>query len=440
MDDKMKPIPGLAERWERTGDLTWRIYLRKDVKFHNGEEMDAESVAFTVQAYKDSKGAAAAPWMAVKEAKAVDKYTAEFTTDKPNATLGDMMTFLFIFPKEYYRKLGPEQFGLKPVGTGPFEFVEWVKGSQITVKRNRNYWKGAPKLSGITFRWAPEASSRVAMLETGQADLIVNVPIQMVSRIQAAGARVETVRGIRKLFVEFNLFRPPFKDVRLRKAVAHAIDVDELLRTVLKDLGVRSPGINATYLPSWDPNFVPTYDYSPDKAKKLMAAAGSPNGFTTDFYHTVGRYPMDKELAEAIAFQLAKVGIKCNIKGMETGAYFELLSTAVDGVGKMEGMHLLSLAPLFPHEDFAMRDAFYSKGHYHYASSPQGDRMIEEAAAISDPAKRLAAYKALEKYILEELVSWVPLYDQIDQYGVSKRLQWKPRPDEILDFRAASVE
>jgi ABC-type transport system substrate-binding protein len=106
----------------------------------------------------------------------------------------------------------------------------------------------------------------------------------------------------------------------------------------------------------------------------------------------------------------------------------------------MDGMHLLSIAPLYPHEDFNFRVQYHSKGLYRYGNSSEGDRMLDEAATLSDAQRRKAAYQNVEKYVMQDLVSLLPLYDFIDIYGVSRRLQWMPRPDEIADFRAASVK
>jgi peptide/nickel transport system substrate-binding protein len=434
VDEQVRLTPGLATEWRRTGDSVWRFTLRRGVKFHNGEEMDAASVVFSLNAYREAKGQATPFFNAIREARAIDKYTVDIVTTGPNAVIPELMSFLYVLPKGYYGQVGAAKFSLAPVGTGPFQFVEWVKGSHITVKQNPGYWKGAPSLSQITFRWAAEASTRVAMLESGQADLVVAVPAQMVDRIKASGNRVAQTQSLRKMFVELNIFRPPFDDVRVRRAVAHSIDVDELVQTVVAGSGVKAQHYLSKFFVSYNPA-LPIYGYDAEQAKRLLAQAGRAGGVTVPFYHTIGRYPLDREVATAIAGQLAKVGIKTELKGMETGTFFNLLSS-----GNMEGMHLLSIAPLYPHEDFNFRVQFHSKGLYAYGNSAEGDRMIDEAATFSDPQRRKTAYQNVEKYMMQDLVSLLPLYDFIDIYGVSKRLEWTPRPDEIADLRAASVK
>jgi peptide/nickel transport system substrate-binding protein len=434
-NEKAQIQPSLATEWSRISAGVWRFRLRPGVKFHNGEEFNADSVVFSLETYKQLKGQAASFFAIVAGARAIDRYTVEFATTQPTATIPALMTFFYPMPKGYFSQVGPERFAASPIGTGAFQFVEWVRGSHIRVRRNPNYWADPAKVNEITFRWAADATTRAAMLESKQADIIVGVPAQMVSRIRGAGQRALQVRSMRKMFVAFNTLKPPFNDVRIRQAVAAAVNADEIVSTVVSGAGVRTPGLITPYFEGHDPK-APKYAYNPDEAKRLLAAAGFPNGLTVNFYHPIGRYAYDREVAAAIAGQLSRVGINTNIRGLEGGAFFNFV---IGRNVEAEGMHLYAHAPLYPDEDAFVRVPFHSQGLYKYTGSPETDRMIDEAAALESRTQRVTAYRALERYLMEQRVAWVPLYDFIDIYGVSSRVLWSPRPDEIADLRRVSV-
>ena len=167
--------------------------------------------------------------------------------------------------------------------------MEWVKGDYIKVKADPGYRGGASKIDEVVFRTAPESSTRVALLETGRADIIMNVPPQMIERVEKAGARVETAQSNRRVFVEFNRFDPVlFKDVRLRKAVAHATDANAIIKSLFAGRAYRATDILRPGMPGYMSGNVQGYAYDPALAKKLMAEAGVPNGFDTELYVGVG--------------------------------------------------------------------------------------------------------------------------------------------------------
>ena len=145
----------------------------------------------------------------------MDDYTVDLVTSQPTAIVPSSLAFLYVFPPKYHAQVGSEGFAKKPVGTGAWRFVSWTPGVQFKVEPNPDYWGKKPAIGEIHFRWAPEGSSRVALLETGEVHLAQNIPPALAERIERSGtARIEAVKSIRKVFIQFNINEGPTKDVR----------------------------------------------------------------------------------------------------------------------------------------------------------------------------------------------------------------------------------
>jgi peptide/nickel transport system substrate-binding protein len=431
-DHKLEP--NLAERWQNINPTTWRVWLRKGVRFHDREEFNSESVKASVETFNASKGFAGSWFAFISEVKPVDNYTVDIVTKEPSALFPKTLPFLYAFPPKYFKAVGSELFGQKPIGTGPYKFVEWIRGDHITVEANLDYWHTAPQIREIIFRTATENSTRVAMLQTGRADLIINVPPQMIDQIEKSGARVATVQSDRRVFVEMNRFDPVLKDVRLRKAIIHATDPNSIIQNVFSGHAYRARDILRPQMVGYAPRNVQGYEYNVQKAKDLMKDAGFPSGFETELYVGVGRLTLDKELAEALVGQWAQAGIKVALHSMEWGAFVTQAFT-----GKMPGMHIFSHAPVWWDPDFTWKNHFWSKGTWKFENTPNGDAMLETQSHELNPNKRAVLERALEKYWLDEEAAWDILYDQENIYGISKRLQWNPRSDEQMEFGLARL-
>jgi peptide/nickel transport system substrate-binding protein len=429
-------IPWLATGWEAIEPTRWRITLREGVTFHNGEPFNAESVVFSINTYNASQGEGQTFFQYVTGTEIVDDYTVDILTDVPNAIVPETLAFLMALPPQYYSEVGSDGFAAAPVGTGPFTFVEWQQGIQIVVRKNEDYWNGAPNLDEVIFKPAPEASTRVAMLETGEADIIANVPPELVARVNNADSvEIREVASLRQIFIEFNPFEPPLDDVRVRKAINYAINKDELIDIVLEGHAQRLTGV---IIPGWlgyNPDALEPYDYDPEMARQLLAEAGYPDGFTIDFWFPIGRYLKDKEVAEAIAGQLAEVGIIANMNGSDIGTLVERIHTQT-----LSGMHFFSMAPLIMDPDYLFRVHFLSTGLNQYAWTERTDADIEAASATVDRAERERIYSELDAYLTNEHVPWAYLYLQNLIYGVNSNLEWQPRPDEIIDLHTADLK
>jgi peptide/nickel transport system substrate-binding protein len=427
-------IPWLATSWEPVEPNRWRISLRDDVTFSNGEPFDADSVIYSINAYNNSQGEGSVFFQYVEEMEKVDDYTVDIITAEPNPIVPETLAFLYALPPEYHAEVGSDGFSQAPVGTGPFTFVEWDQGVQIVVAANPDYWGGAPALDQVTFKPAPEASTRVAMLETGDADIIANVPPELTARVdESDGSTIAEVPSLRMIFVEFNPFEPPFDDVRVRQAFNYAVDKEALINIILDGHATRMTGV---IIPGWlgyDPDGLMSYDYDPDLARELLTEAGYGDGLEVDFWFPIGRYLKDKEVAEAIAGQLSEVGITSTMNGSDIGTLVERIHTQ-----ELSGMHFFSMAPLIMDPDYLFRTHFYSQGLNQYGWTERTDADIEAAISTVDQAEREEIYRELDAYLTNEHVPWIYLYSQNLIYGVNEALDWQPRSDEIIDLRTAA--
>jgi peptide/nickel transport system substrate-binding protein len=429
MNDKMEVEPGLAESWKAISSKVWEFKLRKGVKFHDGSELTADDVKFTMDRITDRKVDSVwwsrMRWLA--ETKVIDRYTVRIRTEPAYAPALRGLTYMGpIMPKTAFERVGAQRFGQSPIGTGPYRFVEWVKNDRVVLQANDQYWKGRPRVDRLIFRTIPDEFTRVAELKTGGIDIATNLSPSRAGELRTApNAQVATVRSLRQLFIGMNMKKKPFDDVRVRRALNHAVNVDELIKVVLNGHAYRNsspvPGLAFGYNSD-----VIKYDYNPQKARQLLAEAGVPQGTTVVFEAPRGRYLADKELAEAIAGYLEAVGLKVDLRVQEWGTYWpKFLGQRIEGL-YMVGCGAASAdadqcLDLHLHTD--SRGAWYGQGYRDL------DAMIMLAKSLPNAKVRMDLYSRIQKAVTER-APWIFLFDFDDIYGVKKGLNWKPRPDE----------
>jgi ABC-type dipeptide transport system, periplasmic component len=278
-DKDQKLVPQLAESWALSDGgkvITWK--LRHGVKFHDGEEFDAQAAKVNFDRWLDKANGllTLSQFASVEGVEVVDKHTLKMTLKEPNGALLQTLAgrrAMFNSPKAL-AKWGKE-INLHPTGTGPFEFVEWVPKDRIIVKRFEGYWGTKPSLEKITFKPVPEPASRVAMLEAGDADMAAPVPIQDVSRLRAnPKLNVMMVDSLDNLHFALNMQKDIFKDARVRQAVNYAVDKEAIVKNIYNGLAV--PLTKSPVSPFlWGYSAVGDYyKYDPAKAKELLKAAG----------------------------------------------------------------------------------------------------------------------------------------------------------------------
>jgi len=433
-DKVMKLEPRLCERWESRAPDRWRFHLRPGLKFTNGEEINAEVARFSMDTLKGNKGMASSYMNHVKEVVPVDAQTFDIVTDGPYAATPASMAFFFFFPPKYYVESGGKAgFGRKPVGSGPYRFAEWQDGVHIRLEANPAYWGPKPQIPAITFRAQPESATRVALLDTGEADIVTALPPELIDRAKRT-ADIRTARGLRRVFCFFNGNVPPTDNPLVRKAINHAIDVDAIVKNILGGHAYAAKGINKAGYIGYAPDKITGYKYDPELAKKLLAQAGYPNGIDLDYNHPVGRWLNDKDVAAAIIDMAAKANIRFRDKGVEFNTVSSLYSTQ-----KATGMNMWSVGPLWLDPSFEWQVHFWSKGLYHYTNNARMDELLDRLRTEVDPAKRVPIAQEFEKYVVDEYCPWLFLYDEEHIYGVNRKLQWTPSPFERMDLQFATM-
>ncbi|WP_429745632.1 ABC transporter substrate-binding protein [Bacillus salipaludis] len=248
--DKNSEIqPLLAEKWKQLNDTTWEFYLRKDVKFHDGSPFNAQAVKTTFDRLLDPKVASprAVVFKMVKEVKVVDDYTVQFILKEPFSPL---LSILANHEGDIISPKAIEKYGKKiiqePDGTGPFAFKSWTPGQEIVLVKNKNYWGTQPKIDKVVFKVVPEETTRVSMLETGEAQIAEPLSVEMMSTVEGSQAsEVYRSEGYGTEYIGFNVKKKPFTDVRVRKAIAHAIEMDSIIKGVYNNVGKKANSLMA---------------------------------------------------------------------------------------------------------------------------------------------------------------------------------------------------
>jgi peptide/nickel transport system substrate-binding protein len=417
----------LATSYKVIDPTTWEFKIKKGVTFHNGDPLTARDVKSSYDRMRDpkTKNPFRTFFIGIKEVFAVDDFTVRVITEKPDPILPQRVAFAaFVVPEKYIKEHGEEHFAKHPVGSGRYRFVKWAKMESIELEANEKYWgEKPPAIKTLIFKTIPEAGSRIAALQTGEIDVVSVVPPHMIPTLQK-DPKIKVISGPsgRVIFIGFNLLIPeagPLMDKRVRQAINYAVDKESLIKHILMGSGepLATPIIPLAF--GYDPTIAP-YPSDPEKAKRLLAEAGYPGGFETEFAASSGRYLMDKQIAEAIAGMLSKVGIRAKIKVYEWGKYEE-----VRKAHKVEPLYLLGWGNTMYDADGTLVPLLTASATYSNYSNPELDKMLMEARFEMDAEKRKKLYSQILKLIKEE-APWIFLYQQIDHYGVR---------DTVANFR-----
>jgi len=437
-----QPIPHLAEAIKNVNPTTWELKLRKGVRFHNGEPFNAESVKFTIDRVlnPEQKSPIRGNFTWIKSVDIVDEHTVRIVTEKPYPAIHEILTFgnFGMVPPKYIKEKGDAHFAKNPVGTGPFKFVEWRKGERTTIEANEQYWKGAPAIKTIVFRVIPETATQIAELLSGGVDILRAVPPDQISAIGKSGAaRVTATQILRVVFLQMDgdgrAGKTPLTDVRVRRAINHAVNVEEIMQKVLGGMAVRTPAGTNPMAFGFDPAIKP-YAYDPDAARKLLAEAGFPNGFEVTMNTYAGSIVNVDQVAQATMGYLGKVGIRVKLRHFaDVGQYLANFRGS-----KLDGMTMASWGynSVFD-SDFIYYIHFRAGQPYTYNSAKEMDQWLEEARATVDPKKRQELYSRFQRFIVDQAY-WVPMYAQFTIEAASTKLIYEASSDEIMRIHAAT--
>lgn len=338
--------PGVAERWELTPDgLSWIYYIRKGIKFSNGQDLTAKDVAFSLGRYISKSAAYSYLRDMVDRVEAVDDYTVRLYTKGPQPYLPFQTSMVtkttdgLVMPKDYVEQNGAEYFNQHPIGSGPFKFVRQVPGDMVEYEAVDKHWRQIPEFKELSVIQAPETTTRVAMLRTGGVDAI-DVGLEFASEMKSAGLTLISMEPQQLLVILHGAYDPraartPIADIKVRKALSLAINRDEIMKAFFVGQAVPSgpPFFTSNSSGDIDMGYWTSYlakinGYDPAEAERLLKEAGYASGFDINFwsYARIGA-PYTPKVVEIVAGYWSKIGVRVNIVPTDQGTYTPLRNT-----------------------------------------------------------------------------------------------------------------
>jgi len=430
--------PGLAESYHSINSTTYEFKLRKGVKFHNGEPFTAHAVKHTIEFIltPENKSPMLGRFSIIKEVKIIDDYTLRIITTDPWPLMEERLCLLWIHAPKYLEEKGAQYYNEHPVGTGPFRFVKWVQKDEVVLKANKEYWRGAPKFENLIFRVIPESSSRLAALRTGAVDIVRKISPDQIPLIEKwDNTRLSSVPILRVVYFFFPDWAwgtkkdSPVNDKRVRMALNLAIDRNGIVNNLLMGKGKPLATIVNPSQFGYDPA-LKVYPYDPEGAKKLLAEAGYPNGFTIDMNQVTSRVMKSREIVAVMIDMFKKVGVTINLHYHDQEAAYTSLLRARKLSG-IAGFNWGSYGIM--DAEGILWDVATTNGNVTYStlSDQDVDKWLLEARSTIDKAKRKDLFFKVQRRMYD-LASHIPLHSQYEIEGVNKRLIHEARADEYL--------
>lgn len=434
-DHDGKLIPSLATSWQRQGKV-WRFNLRKGVKWHDGQTFNADDVIFTFALAETPINRYKFINEKIEEVRKIDNYTVEIVTKQPWAMLADALyNTIIIMPKSFADK-SEAYIAEHPLGTGPYKFVEWVRGSHMNLEAFDEHWRGAAPIKKVAFKPISNDATRLAGLLSGEIDLATEVPVQNIDQVKKNKNLVLVSRpSALSVFFLLATSNPdlPTGKLKVRQAIFHAVNMDEIVKTILSDQSAVSTQLPVPFFRGYN-NAIKRPAYDPNEAKRLLTEAGYPNGFDITLNSTQGRYIMDKELCLAVAQQLSKVGIRVNLVAQPPAVHFKELRQHKYEFALMGWNETTFDSARFLGE-FLKTNGVWNGGS---VSDPKLDELLNEADNAENEADRDAKLQEANAYVISQVLA-IPLHNPLDIYGVSKRVKgFVPNVKKILSLRELS--
>ncbi|HVZ44285.1 MAG TPA: ABC transporter substrate-binding protein [Ramlibacter sp.] len=457
--------PALATSWKQTSPTVWRIELRRGVRFHDGKPFTADDVLFSLKRADDDGGDLKGAVSPIKEVRKVNDYTVDIETKAPFPILLDQLSTTYMMSKAWCeenqavhpvdRRKGIENAAsFRANGTGPYRLRERQPNVRTTFVRNGNYWgKIEGNAQEVIFTPIGNDATRVAALLSGEVDVMEPVPLQDIERVNASpNAKVIVGAEMRTIFLGMDQKRDelqyssvkgknPFKDRRVRLAFYQAIDIEGIKKTVMRGAShptalLVGPGVNG-YQPDMDKR----YPYDPEASKKLLAEAGYPNGFEVTLNCPNDRYVNDARICQAVAANLARVGVKINLAAETKGTYFPKV------LRRDTSFYMLGWTPT-TYDAHNSLDALarcvddkqgYGKFNLGAYCNPELDKLILAIQVETDKAKRNQMIREAFK-IHHDDVGHIPLHQQSLAWGVSKKVNLVQLADNAMYFKWITIQ
>jgi peptide/nickel transport system substrate-binding protein len=464
-DKQLNFIPGLATSWEQVSPLKWRFKIRQGVKFHDGTPFTADDVVYSINRAKEPTSQIAVYANAVGTPKKIDDSTVEFDLPKVNPIFMEHIQPLFIMSKLWSEKnkvTKPQDFknkeesytALNANGTGPFMLVKREPGIKTTWKRNPTYWKPIEgNVQEVVFTPIGNDATRSAALISGELDFILDPPPRDVAKLRnTAGVKIIDGPENRIVFIGMDQFRDelinsnvkgknPFKDVRVRQALYHAVDIETMKNKLMSGQSFPSGGMTPSPKAYFnDSKIEARFPFDLAKAKQLMTDAGYPSGFEVQLDCPNNRYIQDEEICVALAAMWDKIGVKVKVATLPRVTYFPKLekfdtSMYMLGWGGAVTDAEITLTPVLRN-----LQATGGIGSYNYGRSTNAkfDDLAAKSSVEADPAKR-------KELILAALTEWkeqvhtIPLHRQVIPWAARANVTAAHRPDNYFIWEWVSI-
>lgn len=425
--------PELVDTYNNIDDVTWEFTLKEDVTFHNGDELTAKDVKFTLERVAtDDSLREHFFYNQIKDVEIIDDYSFNIITHEPEPVLLNRLSRIgsSILPADYIEENGWDYFYEHPIGTGPFSFVEWNRDQEVILEVFDDYYAGKNEnWETVIFRVIPEETTRVAELLTGGIDIALNIPDHEWGRVnENDDTRIETTTSQRVATLALRMHDEfATSDQRVREAIDLAIDNEALTENVLGGGAIPTrtrvtPGNNGA-----NEDLFNTYVYDPERAKELLEEAGYGDGLDITIHGPNGRYEKDRDIQEMIAGMLSEVGITVNVDLLEWSKFVELRNA----IAYKEAYFIAYGNSQFDASlavDSVKSSISKERHGYH---SEEVDELITAAGVNMDLDERAEQYYRVQEIIAEER-PYIYLYAESNNYGVNNRIDFAPRADEML--------
>lgn len=437
-NERLERVNWLAESWQvvtEDGKTRIDVSIRKGVRFHNGDVVTAHDFRYSFQRLSDPSFGGSGRLRYVSDVVVHDDHRFSMLLTQTDGSLVPQNLLLLAIPRRHFEQVGDEGVQTQPIGTGPWKFVSRKPREEIVLERFDDYWNQAslPGFRRLVIKIIPEDTTRVAAFKTGAVDWIDAVPPAQVAAFRTLpNTRLALRPAPNNLFLGVNEVdaASPFRDVRVRQALAYGIDYDAIVKYILFGQGIRTAQL-APGTFGYDPELKP-YPYDPDKARSLLREAGYPAGFSVNCYNlTTPREPYIKEVGETMYAYLAEIGIRCRIVQMEFGAWINL--GRVEARPHMDGLNNTMWGQGLPGDP---TDAWGGHLHSHgdgwgffsYANDPELDRLVEELRTLMEPAAREKLIKHIARLKHARVSGGVPTYRPILGLAWRDTVDFTPTP------------
>jgi len=415
-DETGKFEPSVATSWQTPDDNTWDFTLRGDITFSNGEKLKSSDVKASIERVVQLNGPLASLVTPITDIETPSDTELVLKTDSAYGTMISALSTIAIAPAS---AMADPSFVDHPIGSGPFTFVEFVPDDRLVMQANPNYWKGAPTVNKVTMKWIPEMSSRISALRTGEADMMWNIPNDLVDSVKSLdNIEYGTTPSFVRYFIWFNFdgkapTRTPFQDIRVRQAMWYALDLDTIRKSLYGDT-VEAATAPITRAVAGYAAQKP-YAYNPDKAKQLLADAGYPNGFDTSIEFDPNCCAIIGDFVQAMVADWAKVGVRVRIDAKETAVFRD------DFRALNWDMHLQSNPTTTGEAAFTLVRLYGPEEKRNTFDNQQLWDALAGAESSLDESQRNAYYAQAEQIIWDQVAGIYPM-DQVNNSAWNKRI------------------